>query len=99
MRISFRKEFKDSARNILRRCGYAEHYDPYTKKTSFIRRFSHLAYPRFHLYVNEESQNKLVLNLHLDAKKPSYLEVFFFCHAPPIFFNWFSKAKYKNRPT
>lgn len=72
MRISFRKEFRDSAQNLLRRCGYSEHYDPYVKKTSFIRRFSRLPYPRFHLYVNEESKNQLVFNLHLDAKKPSY---------------------------
>jgi len=51
--------------SFLRRCGYAPFYD------SYVRVLSASGYPRFHLYVNENS-DQYVLNLHLDQKRPSY---------------------------
>jgi len=38
---------------------------------NFMRRLSGYDYPRFHIYVHEET-DALVINLHLDQKKPSY---------------------------
>lgn len=56
----------------MRRAGYAEFNDPNTGKTSYTKRFSGDYYPRFHLYVEQDKDNKVFLNLHLDQKKPSY---------------------------
>lgn len=37
----------------------------------FIKRVGVAEYPHFHLYLQEEGEN-VILNLHLDQKKPSY---------------------------
>lgn len=63
---------KDRSYNFLRRCGYS-----ILKDGSFVRRITGDYYPRFHIYVEKERRGEvtspvLVLNLHLDEKKPSY---------------------------
>lgn len=55
----------------IQRCGYARFIDPRTGQESYTRRLGSGFYPRFHLYVEERS-NEVVLNLHLDQKQPSY---------------------------
>lgn len=55
----------------VQRCGYAQFRDPRTGEFSFTRRLGSGFYPRFHLYVDERS-DRLILNLHLDQKRPSY---------------------------
>ena len=62
----------DTPRNLIRRCGYAEFTDPRTRETSYVRRLeAGNFYPRFHVYV-EEAAEQMIINLHLDQKKPSY---------------------------
>ena len=62
-----------AAKNFLRQCGYAEISNPHkNNEISYARsldpgRFS----PRFHIYT-EETGHGMQINLHLDAKKPSY---------------------------
>ncbi len=59
--------------NLLHKCGYIEIRNPHKdNEISYARsldpgRF----YPRFHAYL-EERGKELTINLHLDAKKPSY---------------------------
>lgn len=56
----------------MRRAGYG--FWSAGKKSngeSFARRLSAGDYPRFHIYAKKEG-NDLILNLHLDQKKPSY---------------------------
>jgi len=72
MKIVFKGRFGDSPRNLLKKCGYHEAYNSKTRETSFERRVGKLSYPQFHIFINKETRGKLVLNLHLDAKKPSY---------------------------
>ena len=72
MKIVFKGRLKDSPRNLLKKGGYHEAYNNKTRETSFERRVGKLSYPQFHIFVNKETRGKLVLNLHLDAKKPSY---------------------------
>lgn len=55
----------------IQRCGYAFFRDPKTGQSSYTRRLGSGFYPRFHLYVEEQTQ-ELVLKLHLDQKRPSY---------------------------
>lgn len=56
----------------MRAVGYAPHRDPKSAKDSYMRRVGPHFYPRFHLYVLEYTSQHLVLDLHLDAKEPSY---------------------------
>lgn len=59
-------------RILLRRAGYSEFLDPNTNQRSFTLRFGRDYYPRFHVYVEQDKENKTFINLHLDQKKPSY---------------------------
>lgn len=49
----------------MRNIGYAPFRD------SYVRRIGRGAYPRFHIYV-KEGENNIIINLHLDHKRPSY---------------------------
>ena len=54
----------------MRSCGYS--FDRQEgEEWSFKRHLSNQDYPRFHAYVHQE-EDALVVNLHLDQKKPSY---------------------------
>jgi len=56
---------------LLRRVGYAYIQDRKTGQESLVRRLGRGFYPRFHLYLEERGE-QVILNLHLDQKKPSY---------------------------
>lgn len=72
MKINIQGIRSQNVQYLLRRCGYAPQYSRRTGETSYVRLLRRTPYPRFHLYVNEETDTTLVLNLHLDAKQPSY---------------------------
>jgi hypothetical protein len=64
---------KDTSLNLLRRLGYAFlRRDERTGELSFTRRMSNGDYPRFHVFASQNAKGDIVLNLHLDQKKPSY---------------------------
>ncbi|RLG10695.1 hypothetical protein DRN73_07215 [Candidatus Pacearchaeota archaeon] len=60
------KENKESLYNFMRRCGYMPFHN------SYIRPLTAFGYPRFHLYIIEETEFQYIFCLHLDQKKPSY---------------------------
>jgi len=70
MKISFNQKFNKTTEFLIRRCGYGLVRDPRAQEVSYSRRLSGGIYPRFHLYIN--SENPLILNLHLDQKQASY---------------------------
>ncbi len=71
MVLNFPK-FNTSVKNFLRACGYAEFFNRHTQETSFTRNLDPgRFYPRFHIYA-QESADQVRINLHLDAKQPSY---------------------------
>ncbi|MFA6409965.1 MAG: hypothetical protein WCW26_00100 [Candidatus Buchananbacteria bacterium] len=72
MRIVLPFDFQVNFRNFLQRAGYTEINDYHTKKTSYVKRLSRDYYPRFHVYLETDKDNRQILNLHLDQKKPSY---------------------------
>lgn len=72
MKIFLPFEFNENLRIFMRRSGYAEFNDPNTGKTSYTKRLAGDYYPRFHVYVNQNKDNKQFLDLHLDQKKASY---------------------------
>lgn len=62
---------KDTPRNLLRSCGYAEINDRHSGETSYVRRLGPEFYPRLHAYP-EETKAGLQINLHIDMKRASY---------------------------
>lgn len=73
MEIKFTKKFRDNPNTLLRRCGYKPWFDPIKRKEAFIRRLSQVAfYPRFHIFYKYDKNQYLVLNLHLDVKRPMH---------------------------
>ena len=66
MRIDIPPDILTEPGRIIKRCGYAEIKDR-EGKVSYIRRLRGYHYPRFHVYVENNS-----FNLHLDQKAPSY---------------------------
>lgn len=63
-------QLREHPQTVMRRVGYA----PYRSREgaeSYIRRLHGTLYPRFHAYL-ETSGTGMTLNLHLDAKQPSY---------------------------
>ena len=72
MKIFFPFGFSESQMVFMRRAGYAAFTDPNTGITSYVKRFSGDYYPRFHVYIERNKDNRYSINLHLDQKKPSY---------------------------
>jgi len=56
---------------FLRRAGYGYIRDCASGRDSFARRLGSGFYPRFHIYAEERGE-KVIFNLHLDQKRPSY---------------------------
>jgi len=66
MKINIKKsELKTNIIAFMRNAGFTPFYDSYT------RVLGSGGYPRFHIYIDELDE-KYVLNLHLDQKRPSY---------------------------
>ncbi|OGF28177.1 hypothetical protein A2303_01885 [Candidatus Falkowbacteria bacterium RIFOXYB2_FULL_47_14] len=63
--IIYKQDLPEPLERFMRHAGYAPHLD------SFVRRLTRLEYPRFHVYLKEE-KDRVIINLHLDQKKPSY---------------------------
>lgn len=67
-----KKLLKDNVYNLLKKLGY--HFTGRNQKKSeivFNRPLEGNRYPRFHLYLRI-NEDRVVFNLHLDQKKPSY---------------------------
>jgi hypothetical protein len=72
MKIEINKsQLNNSYAYLLQRAGYKYIIDRHTGKESFVRELSRTGYPRLHLYLEENNDN-IILNLHLDQKKPLY---------------------------
>ncbi|MBU4078226.1 hypothetical protein KKE85_01250 [Patescibacteria group bacterium] len=66
MKLIFKNNSNKNITDLMRTAGY------YPKEgASFVREISGLKYPRFHIYL-EQNEDNIVINLHLDQKKPSY---------------------------
>lgn len=71
------KVFKDQLGSapeqfLTRKAGYIMIHNRHTGKDSFARAITRNHYPRFHMYVMTEDDDKIILHLHLDQKEPSY---------------------------
>jgi predicted deacylase len=71
MKFRIPKKSAPSVYQLIRKAGYFPITSPQTKQTSFIRKLSSQRYPRFHLYVSENSA-EIVFDLHLDQTAARY---------------------------
>lgn len=72
MRLEFFFSRLANTLTLMRKLGYSPDRHSRQKQMSFSRRLGSYTYPRFHIYIHKDSSSELVLNLHLDMKKPSY---------------------------
>lgn len=62
-----------SLADALRRCGYGfERQHPSSAEVSAARKMARGDFPRFHIYAKMSNDRELIINLHLDQKRPSY---------------------------
>lgn len=71
--MDFKFPYRNSLnpRDLIRRAGYGEWHDEEFNTISYTRKLDRGHYPRFHVYLKEES-NYFEVSLHLDQKQPSY---------------------------
>ena len=70
MRFQVKGPFKENVYNLMRKIGYTfQRKDDVKLDLVFVRPPS--GYPRFHIYLKQEKDD-LLINLHLDQKKPIY---------------------------
>ncbi len=71
MKLTTKNSFSQNIPSLLRQCGYLRIFDQKSGKESFVRKISTEHYPRFHLYIKEDSE-KVIFDLHLDQKSNIY---------------------------
>ena len=74
MQIRLLKEKIGDPDKFIRRCGYGQLINRRTGEKNYVHRCGPLLYPRFHVYIKEESAG-FVFNLHLDQRQPIYAGV------------------------
>ncbi|OGZ64441.1 MAG: hypothetical protein A3A98_02995 [Candidatus Staskawiczbacteria bacterium RIFCSPLOWO2_01_FULL_40_39] len=65
------KNINKSINDLMRTIGYMPAYFQNDGEFSIIKKIGRNDYPRFHLYIVQNSQS-FIFKLHLDQKKPSY---------------------------
>lgn len=71
MKFRLPNSFSQNLPTIMRSCGYKHITDKHTGKSSFVKTLSSQRYPRFHAYL-ESNSNEIVVDLHLDQTKALY---------------------------
>jgi len=72
MKFDIKNNSGENLNNLMRKIGYFFHQES-GSELSFTRPFDRSGYPRFHLYVKADSDNRTIfMNLHLDQKKAIY---------------------------
>ncbi|OIO07502.1 hypothetical protein CO115_00890 [Candidatus Falkowbacteria bacterium CG_4_9_14_3_um_filter_36_9] len=66
-----KNQLNASPEQFLRRAGYGYIRDRQSGSESYVYRLGRNFYPRLHMYV-EAGAEKIIFNLHLDQKQPSY---------------------------
>jgi hypothetical protein len=71
MKIKVENKLSQNIYALLRRLGYLPIKDRLSGKSSFVRKIASSHYPRFHLYISEESDS-VIFDLHLDQSPSRY---------------------------
>ena len=71
MKMQITNKLTTNVFNILRKSGYLRIFDRQSGHESFVRKLSTGHYPRFHIYITENS-NQITIDMHLDQTKTRY---------------------------
>lgn len=71
MQIVISKQKVPNPEQFIRRCGYGLTMDRRSGHKSYVKRFDRDLYPRFHVYIDDKSEN-WQFNLHLDQRQTVY---------------------------
>ena len=72
MKLILKTPLKENIQTLMRKAGYY-FLEQKASELIFMRPLARAGYPRFHIYITENTDKKeLLLNLHLDQKKPIY---------------------------
>lgn len=71
MKFRLPNNLSHSPAMIVSRLGYLQIKDALSGKTSYVHKFTAQRYPRFHLYIKENTE-EIIFDLHLDQAKPRY---------------------------
>ena len=71
MKIHFANPLPMTPEQLLRRAGYAPHYDKKMGKLSYTHKVGREFYPRYHCYVSQ-TDKVTTFDFHLDQKEASY---------------------------
>jgi hypothetical protein len=74
MDIVITKPLKKNSYAILRDAGYIPIFDRASGKQSYVFRIKDGRYPRFHVYVQEESDARTKWHMHLDQREHGFGE-------------------------
>lgn len=74
MDIVYRAPLTQTSYRIMRDAGYIPIHDRKSGKQSYVYKIRGDRYPRFHVYVREETENNLTLHVHLDHKAHGWSE-------------------------
>jgi hypothetical protein len=74
MDIRYNKPLQKNSTVILRAAGYIPLFDRQSGKESYALKIRGDRYPRFHLYVKEESDSGVWWHVHLDQKEHGWSE-------------------------
>jgi len=72
MQIKVENKTNVNYKVLMRRIGYKPWSDPRNRKEAFIRRTGAAFYPRFHIFCYYGNDNKLIVDLHFDARRPMH---------------------------
>jgi hypothetical protein len=71
MRFKITRKLPVNELVLMNRLGYHVHRDRHANAPSYTHRLGGMDYPRFHVYLERFGED-LIVNLHLDEKRPSY---------------------------
>lgn len=74
MDIVYGKPLTKNSAALLREAGYMPIFDRRSGKQSFVNKIRGDRYPRFHIYILEETEQSIKLHLHLDHKEHGWGE-------------------------
>jgi len=72
MDIHWKQELTKTSYQLLREAGYIPITDKVTGKQSYVFKLTSERYPRFHIYVEKETDKELHLHLHLDKRQHGF---------------------------
>jgi hypothetical protein len=71
MKLQFEQPLAETIQYFLKRAGYKEIFDRRSNKHSWIRQLNRSGrYPRFHLYIVNETPGSQAIDIHFDALRP-----------------------------